>query len=220
MGAECRKRGKGCRDGEEAVLMPVVIDWSGWGVSATEPPLTDGNLALDVEPLGEVEPGPVTQIGGTPSRGNETAHPAPGEARGEADKADEEEEIEHPFSLQAREYERLDERTLKAIVTAFKVSCRRCGVVYRLGQDEHGWPRVVLNTLSGAPGGVAMAGLGAKLEQMPQLEAALLIELSWTDAGLRDTLEERAAIRAADGLSDDEMTVALLTIGAAIDAPE
>jgi len=56
--------------------------------------------------------------------------------------------------------------------------------------------------------------LSVKLEQTPQLEAMLLLELAQKDAAIQELLDERAAIRAADGLPNDDMSVALLSIGA------
>ena len=184
--------------------MPVVIDWSGWDVSKTEPPLTDGNLALDVEPMVEVA-APLSPISGDTST-EPVERKEPGRSEPEIKRG----ERETIFPLKARRFKRMDARTLASIVAAFKESCRRCGVVYNIEEDKQGRPRVVL---SGRQGGLALWGLETKLEQEPQLEATLLLELAKKDAALQELLDERAAIRAADGLSDDDMTVALLMIG-------
>ena len=212
--------------------MPVSIDWTGWDYT----PVTDGTAALDdalSPPPRGGEPVPVAQIGGTTPQEEEP----PGKEQEELQEVMEEAEEPRPpvdalkeqlwgdelpptFSLQAREFEWIDERTLRGIISAFKATCRKGGFVWSLGEDEHGFPRVVVSHKTGDRDGLALLGLEIKLEQTPQLEAALLIELSRKDAALRDLLEERAAIRAADGLADDDMTVALLTIGAAIDGPQ
>lgn len=179
--------------------MPVIIDWSGWEVSKIGAPLTDGALALDVEPLGEVAH--LSPISGETL--TETTEPVdvmePG--RGE------EETI---FPLKARRFKRMNSRTLASIVAAFKESCRRCRVAYSVKEDKQGRPRVVLLCKQR---GIAFLGLEVKLGQEPELEAVLLLELAKTNEDLAYILDERAAIRAADGLDDDEMTVALLTIG-------
>lgn len=215
--------------------MPVKLDWTGWDYT----PATDGTAALDdalpLPPRGG-EPVPVARIGGTTPQ-EEEAFPPPGEEQKELQEVREEaeeprppvdtlkeqlwgDELDPTFSLQAREFEWLSERELKPMIAAFKETCRRGGFVWSLGEDEHGFPRVVVSHKTGDGGNLALWALGVKLEQAPQLEAALLIELSRKDAALRDLLEERASIRAADGLADDDMTVALLTIGAAIDGPQ
>ena len=189
--------------------MPVVIDWSGWDVSKTEPPLTDGNLALDVEPMGEVA-AHLSPISGDTS--TETAEPVEGKEPGRSAPAPEHErgEAENVFPLKAQRFKRMDKMTLASMLRAFKESCRRCEVSYSVKEDKQGRPRI---ELSSKEYGIAFWGLSVKLGQEPELEAALLIELSRKDQHLKDVLEERAAIRVADGLRDDDMTVALLTIG-------
>lgn len=103
---------------------------------------------------------------------------------------------------------------LDAMAAAFRESCKGGGIVYQVGQDVQGRSRVVLSSMAGGVGGIALWGLKTKLEHEPQLEAALLLELARGNAALQDILTERAAIRAADDLPDDDLTVALLTIGA------
>lgn len=115
------------------------------------------------------------------------------------------------FPLPVRKPKRLNRGDLAAITTAFKASCRRCGISYCALEGEQWRPRVVL---SGADG-LALAGLSAKLSQLPELEAALMLELAQTDADLRYVLDERAAIRGADGLPDDDMSAALSIIAGA-----
>jgi len=195
--------------------MPVVIDWSGWDVSKTEPPLTDGNLALDVEPAGEVAH--LSPISGDTS--TETAEPVGGIRPGVSEPEPETESkgAEKVFPLKAQRFKRMDKWTLASMARAFRESCRQCKISYIVGEDKQGRPRVVL---SSKKQGICFWGLTVKLEQEPELEAVLLIELSRKDQQLRDILEERAAIRAADGLSDDDMTVALVTIGVNLDPPE
>ena len=180
--------------------MPVKLDWSGWGV--------DGNLAL--APLDEGEAAYLSPIGGDTL--TETTEPVEGKEPGLSETETKREAVkETAFPLKARRFKRMDARTLASIVTAFKESCRRCGVVYSVEEDEQGRPRVVL---AGGQGGLALWGLETKIEQEPQLEAALLLEIAKMNEDLAYILDERAAIRAADGLADDDMTVALLTIGA------
>ena len=86
----------------------------------------------------------------------------------------------------------------------FLSSCERWGVRAR----GDGWGRVVL---SGPSPHVERGRV--LLAASPELEAAVLLELAKGDANLRDILEERRAIRWADGLSDDLESAALVTVG-------
>ena len=140
-------------------------------------------------------------------------------AERESDNVGAEIDEEGLFPLPAQRVKRMDARTLASMLRAFKESCRLNGISYSVKEDEQWRPRVVLSPLPDGAHGVGLCGMKLKLGQEPELEAALLIELSRKDQQLRDILEERAAIRAADGLSDDDMTVALLTIGVDPDNP-
>ena len=105
-------------------------------------------------------------------------------------------------------------RELSGIVLAFKEICWHSKFKYQAREDSKGRPRVEVIPTAESAGPLALAAARERIAQDPQLEAALLIELSKRDETLRDILEERAAIRAADNLPDDPMTIALLTIGA------
>ena len=96
---------------------------------------------------------------------------------------------------------------IKQVVEAFKRNCQRYSVLIQIGEDRRGFPRVAL---AGPPGLERLCScLAVALELEPRLEAALLVELARKDEGLLDILEERAAIRGADGLRDDLEAAAL-----------
>jgi len=54
------------------------------------------------------------------------------------------------------------------------------------------------------------------LQASPDLVAGVMLELCKGDAGLRDLLEERAAIRQADGLPGDLWSAALTQAGVGV----
>ncbi len=96
---------------------------------------------------------------------------------------------------------------VKQVLDVFKRNCRRHDVLIRVGESSHGFPCVALKGRPGLENFCAC--LRAVLDIYPRVEAALLVELSRTDDKLFDLLEERAAIRGADGLRDDLESAAL-----------
>ena len=137
------------------------------GEYISEPSMTDGNLALDVS--NESEGGIIVS--------RMEAEPEPLTPSHEV-KAHSTDETQAYFSLAAVKSPRLDRREWASIVAAFKETCRRCSVGYRLRQDERGRPHIELTASPDTRRGIVFAALVVKLEQELHIEAALVDELS------------------------------------------
>lgn len=109
---------------------------------------------------------------------------------------------------------RMDKLIRDSILRAFTRNCEEGHISLTWGRNEQGRSRVKLLFPRDRGLGLADTALSVELNSEPWMEAALLLELAKKEADLAYILDERAAIRAADGLPDDDMTVALLTIGA------
>ena len=137
------------------------------GEYIADPSMTDGNLALDVS----------NESGGVINIPRMEAEPEPLIPSHEVKAHSTDEAPEHS-SLQAVKSPRLDRREWASIVAAFKETCRRCSVGYRLRMDERGRPHIGLTASPDTQRGIAFAALIVKLEQEPHIEAALIEELS------------------------------------------
>lgn len=161
------------------------------GEMAPSFPETEGNLALEPEPELYVE----ARISAEPVEENE---PEP-----------KSKELMRPFPLPARKSKRLSRGDLFAITAAFRRTLQDFRITCGWKEESPGSPRITLTAQDGR-GGLALAGLAVKLGTEPELEAALLLELAEQDEELAYIIAERAAIRGADGLPDDDMSAALL----------
>ena len=147
------------------------------GEYIAEPSMTDGNLALDVS--NESEEGiTVSRIEAEPELHDDES----GSLRiseGTSPMIPLHEAPAHS-SLAAVKSPRLDRREWASIVAAFKETCRRGNIGYRLRQDERGRFHIELTASPDTRRGIAFAALVVKLDQEPHIETALIEELSRT----------------------------------------